>query len=909
MAGEVDKVIIPVVTTLDDSATRDVGTRIRTARDAGLVGPSAGQSGSAPVTVQGILREAQALERSLRSLTGEVDRLVHAAQTATAHGTPPGQPPAPPLVPLVGTPGAPGAPTPAVGGAGGATPPPGGGAGAGAGAGGGGIVPTALGVFLGQFAERTLSTALRAGYNEVQRMATASRSIQEAAYLAASARGEPGEAPTLLGELRAGPGFASKVGPESIANITRQMALAGMKPTGRDAALLAEIGLTGLGSPEAGANFATTLFRDTRSTRAIELLTSIDQTSKANGLNFAEQVHQFESLNGFFKSIQGGREITPEGEQRRAELQAFYASLPGGMGKGDGAVRIEQATLAAATQDPLGRSMMRRAFIEDTGKDPFTPQGAVDFEAWVKSEKRTPAMLKMTARWGGGENTAATALFRMRHGGLTAEDAKALQNASPDERAVIVDKILTRDAAERAIARQARVDGADPGADSMATRAGLERNRASDDKVSSWDVWFEKQLARVPYGTAAWEVAKGLPGYAIAGGAGLLGGQSLLRRGSRWLRGRGTAGAAGLVGPSVRQVLNAGRLARAGGYLAGGAALANEASSAAATPGDDWGTMLLRNLFPTLVGGAGTLVTKSPAVGAGLFGATHWLQSLFTGGDAATANAAIPPGARAIGGDGWSADAVAEHLGLLRTLAGAGPTAREAGIAPRTAGDAGLVPMRADGRGGSRLDPYDPRIADAAAAADIPVDDFRAILKQESGFNPFAVSPKGAKGLGQLMPGTARDYRVRDPFDVKENLRGSAQHYARLLRKFKGNRTLAMAAYNAGEGNVAKYGGVPPFAETRDYVRKVQGHARRFSAADSARLRASAADLDVPIGESPATRAERDLREFERLALDRHFGPEDAQGNKVIIHLEPGSGLDGIINPTRAVIPGPRRSR
>jgi soluble lytic murein transglycosylase-like protein len=97
-----------------------------------------------------------------------------------------------------------------------------------------------------------------------------------------------------------------------------------------------------------------------------------------------------------------------------------------------------------------------------------------------------------------------------------------------------------------------------------------------------------------------------------------------------------------------------------------------------------------------------------------------------------------------------------------------------------------------------------------------------AVIASESGYSTTAVSPKGAQGLMQLMPATARDYGVTDPFDPRQNVDAGAQHLRRLLDTFGQDTALALAAYNAGEGAVARHGGrVPPYGETRAYVPRV----------------------------------------------------------------------------------------
>ncbi|MBZ4022506.1 lytic transglycosylase [Rhodobacter sp. TJ_12] len=109
----------------------------------------------------------------------------------------------------------------------------------------------------------------------------------------------------------------------------------------------------------------------------------------------------------------------------------------------------------------------------------------------------------------------------------------------------------------------------------------------------------------------------------------------------------------------------------------------------------------------------------------------------------------------------------------------------------------------------------------AAARHGVPEDLFLRLVQQESGWNPGAVSPKGARGLAQLMPATAAKLGV-DPADPMQNLEGGARYLRMMYDRF-GNWRLALAAYNAGPEAVAKYGGVPPYKETKNYVRIIYG--------------------------------------------------------------------------------------
>ena len=116
---------------------------------------------------------------------------------------------------------------------------------------------------------------------------------------------------------------------------------------------------------------------------------------------------------------------------------------------------------------------------------------------------------------------------------------------------------------------------------------------------------------------------------------------------------------------------------------------------------------------------------------------------------------------------------------------------------------------------------FDPIIKQAASQHGISEGLIKAVMHTESGFNVNARSPVGAQGLMQLMPATARRFNVSNAFDPHQNIMGGAKYLAWLMKRFNGNTSLVLASYNAGEGNVAKYGGIPPFKETQDYVRRV----------------------------------------------------------------------------------------
>ncbi|MEO6366041.1 MAG: lytic transglycosylase domain-containing protein [Luteimonas sp.] len=123
---------------------------------------------------------------------------------------------------------------------------------------------------------------------------------------------------------------------------------------------------------------------------------------------------------------------------------------------------------------------------------------------------------------------------------------------------------------------------------------------------------------------------------------------------------------------------------------------------------------------------------------------------------------------------------------------------------------------------------YNNEIANAAREHGVDEAIVRAIIHAESAFNPNALSRVGAQGLMQLMPATARRFGVSNAFDASQNIQGGVKYLAWLLKRFNGNLTLAAAGYNAGEGAVDKYKGVPPYSETRRYVERVGVLADRY---------------------------------------------------------------------------------
>lgn len=140
---------------------------------------------------------------------------------------------------------------------------------------------------------------------------------------------------------------------------------------------------------------------------------------------------------------------------------------------------------------------------------------------------------------------------------------------------------------------------------------------------------------------------------------------------------------------------------------------------------------------------------------------------------------------------------------------------------------------------------FDSIIRQAAQTHGVSEGLIKAVMHTESGFNTNARSPVGAQGLMQLMPATARRFNVSNSYDPQQNIFGGAKYLSWLMKRFNGNTSLALAAYNAGEGNVDKYGGIPPFRETQDYVKRVTSRLNNLYAGG---LNLTANNIDTSTG-------------------------------------------------------------
>lgn len=155
-------------------------------------------------------------------------------------------------------------------------------------------------------------------------------------------------------------------------------------------------------------------------------------------------------------------------------------------------------------------------------------------------------------------------------------------------------------------------------------------------------------------------------------------------------------------------------------------------------------------------------------------------------------------------------------------------------VAPRVIAPADATAPDAPAAPPSNIQEAVDRIADRHG---LSPELLHSVIKVESNYNPYAVSPKGALGIMQLIPSTARRFGVADVFDPIENIEGGARYLEYLIDMFHGNLMLAVAAYNAGENAVVKYGTVPPYAETQNYLKLVARHVQEAQKASAAKVR------------------------------------------------------------------------
>ena len=186
---------------------------------------------------------------------------------------------------------------------------------------------------------------------------------------------------------------------------------------------------------------------------------------------------------------------------------------------------------------------------------------------------------------------------------------------------------------------------------------------------------------------------------------------------------------------------------------------------------------------------------------------------------------------------------------------------------------------------------FDHIIQQAAQQHGVSEGLIKAVMHTESGFNVNARSPVGAQGLMQLMPATARRFNVSNAYDPHENIMAGAKYLAWLLKRFNGNTTLALAGYNAGEGNVTKYGGVPPFRETQDYVRRVTS---RFNNLYASGVNASSSNSAITANNNSNTQSQNAqvIAQSENYTASNHQVAANKRPQRQIIMAADGRFTD-----------------
>jgi len=195
---------------------------------------------------------------------------------------------------------------------------------------------------------------------------------------------------------------------------------------------------------------------------------------------------------------------------------------------------------------------------------------------------------------------------------------------------------------------------------------------------------------------------------------------------------------------------------------------------------------------------------------------------------------------------------------------------------------------------------FDALVEEACRVHGVSPDLVKAVIAVESEFDQFAVSSKGARGLMQLMPPAARRFGVSDPFDARQNIMAGTQYLRVLLDQFQGDLSLATAAYNAGENAVLRYGGIPPYRETRGYVAKVQGLLGGFVAAPAAAKTGAAASYFAPtdllrVPASQPVRTAARPRRVEPVRPRTYYRWRDGRG---LTHVAEAPPPDGTVYQT-----------
>jgi len=198
----------------------------------------------------------------------------------------------------------------------------------------------------------------------------------------------------------------------------------------------------------------------------------------------------------------------------------------------------------------------------------------------------------------------------------------------------------------------------------------------------------------------------------------------------------------------------------------------------------------------------------------------------------------------------------------------------------------------ADGDGREALEPI---IQEAAALHGVDADLVKAVIQTESRFNPRAQSGAGARGLMQLMPRTAKAVGIEDPFDPRQNIFGGVKYLSQMMERYDGNTALALAAYNAGPGNVRRHRGVPPFRETRGYVSKI---AKLVADSDAA--------FAVPAFRATVTKTRVSSRSARRAGVKKASMASRAKTRKATISRARTSARKATV--TRAAAKGRRSS-